>query len=668
MMEISMETAIAGFERYLRARYPNSSTAKHYVHDVQQLQQQITKAPRAITPTDITEFVEAQLAQGLAARTVNRRLSALHEFFEWLAREHDPEDWGNPVQWRQHHVKEGKTLPRDASEADLARLFAQISAPRDVALFRLMLDAGLRVGEVAGLQVTDLTLDAAGESGRLRVLGKGSQERFVWVLGETLTAVQTWLAERPASAEPALFLTRRRRAFSVRGIQERLQHYCQLAGVQISPHQLRHSFGRRMAEAEMPVTSLAELLGHAQVTTTQIYISGAALEVRADYQAAIERLPAARASVELPDTAPATRDEDVWTLADVSPAAVTPPPAPPAVDAAPYWEGLPAWLTAQLTAYLRACQSRWQANYVVHHTRTRARTLRQLWRGLLADAAFPELSAVRQHHVQAYVEARLAAGRSAATVNRELSELWAFLRYAEAHGVPLSPGVFRVARPKEGARLPRFLSDSDYQRLVAHVQQQTATGTRDACLDRLWFYLLSDAGLRLGEVCALQLGDIDLPSARLLVRAGKNMRDRSVPLASRVLQALRAYLPQRGMSTLPHLLLFQGQPLHPTLIQNRLQRYGAQVNVAVSPHRLRHTLATRLLNAGMPITSLQQVLGHEQISTTMIYAHVHNQTVQRDFERAFARLHPTDTLADALFNTPTHVSVIQSVVSEDNCV
>ncbi len=184
----------------------------------------------------------------------------------------------------------------------------------------------------------------------------------------------------------------------------------------------------------------------------------------------------------------------------------------------------------------------------------------------------------------------------------------------------------------------------------------------------MWFSLLSDTGLRLGEVCALQLGDIDLSAARLMVRAGKNMRDRSVPLSGQVQQALRAYLPQRGASTLPHVLLFQGHPLNPALIQRRLRRYGTQVDVAVSPHRLRHTLATRLLNAGMPITSLQQVLGHEQISTTMLYAHVHNQTVQRDFERAFARLHPTDTLADALFNSPTPVSVIQSVVSEDNCV
>jgi hypothetical protein len=79
---------------------------------------------------------------------------------------------------------------------------------------------------------------------------------------------------------------------------------------------------------------------------------------------------------------------------------------------------------------------------------------------------------------------------------------------------------------------------------------------------------------------------------------------------------------------------------------------------------LRHTLATRLLNEGMPITSLQKLLGHEQLDTTLIYARVHDETVRRDYERASAHLKPERSLADELFNAPTQVVESQPVTVE----
>lgn len=668
---MEMGTALQRFERYLSARYPNSSTAKHYVHDIQQFQKYIQKAPRAISTADVDAFVHAQLEEGLTASTVNRRLSALHEFFELLARESAADDWPNPVQRRRHRVKEGQALPRDASEEELARLFDQIEHPRDRAMFRLMLDAGLRVGEVATLQVADLTVSLDEPRARLRVRGKGSQERFVWLLEDTLACVQTWLAERPAVADPAMFVTRRRRAFSVRGIQERLQYYCKLAGVSISAHQLRHSFGRRMAEADMPVTSLAALLGHSQVTTTQTYISGAALEIQADYQAAIERLAAERTSgvpaLDARSTPPDPAD-DVWALAGVSPGTAVSPPARPDIDLACYWEGLPGWLTQRLESYIHARQQHWKPSQRKHHTRTRLRTLRSIWHWLIAEEGLSSLEALRRVHIQNYIAMRLTNGLSPATVNRELSELWALLRYYEERAVAISPGVFRVSRPKEGTRLPRFLSEADYQRLEQHLLVQTQARSRDDLLDRAWFYLLSEAGLRLSEVRDLKLADIDLGGARLTVRQGKGKRDRCLPLSPRLQQVLRDYLPQRGPGASLHLLLYRQEPLNPSLIQGRLQRYGEQAQVAVSPHRLRHTLATRLLNEGMPITSLQRLLGHEHIATTLLYARVHNETVRRDFERAYARLNPTPSLAEALFGADTYVDTSQSVSSELDCV
>jgi site-specific recombinase XerD len=668
-----MERAIEQFERYIKSRYPNSVTARHYVNDLQQFSRLIRKPPRAVTRKDVDRFVEDQLERGLAATTINRRLAALHELFEYLADETQYPEWPNPVNWKRHKVKPGKPLPRDVSDPDVERLFAQITHPRDKAMFRLMLDVGLRVGEVAALRIGDLVVTIDGSRGRLRVRGKGNKERFMWLLPETLGIVQAWLEQRPAIADESLFVTRRKKGFSERGIQERLAYYCQKAGVKVSPHQLRHTFGRHMAEAGMPVTSLAALMGHAQVTTTQIYIAGAGVKLQADYQAAVERLRAGRpADDSSPDNErkSSTENTDIWTLAGVdrTSSASFQPTTTADMDLSRYWKGLPDWLVGPIQEYITYRQRRWKPSQMRNHTRARLNTLRRVWRWLLDEKQVGSIADLQRAHVQSFVEARLAAGISSGTVNTELSDLWAFLGYLEERGHPVSPSVFRVKRPKQGDPVPRFLSESDFRRLESTVLQATTTGRRNDLLDRAWFYLLGEAGLRIGETCDLRLGDIDLAAQRLIVRQGKENRDRSVPLSPTLLAALEAYLPVRDSAQTDHLLIYRQQAVKAGLIWGRLHRYGRQAQVEVSPHRLRHTLATRLLNEGMPITSLQRLLGHEKLDTTLLYARVHNETVRRDYERACARLAPAPSLADELFNAPTHVVEPQLVTEGVNCV
>jgi len=672
-----MEQAIEQFERYIKSRYPNSSTARHYVHDLRQFNQLIGKTPQAVRREDVDRFVEDQLERGLAATTVNRRLAALHEFFEYQAEEKQEIEWPNPVNWKRHKVKAGKPLPRDASEAEIERLFEQIMHPRDKAMFRLMLDVGLRAKEVTTLRSSDLT-EGNGTLGRLRVRGKGDKERFVWLMPETLQVVQAWLEQRPEVEDETMFITRRKKGFSVRGIQERLSHYCRLAGVKVSPHQLRHTFGRRMAEAEMPVTSLAALMGHAKVTTTQVYIAGASIAVQADYQAAIEHLEAAR--LEAPSawadgqeqSASTAETSDVWTLAGVEPTSfASSQPTTIEMDLSRYWAELPGWLTSLLQEYILYRQRRWKPSQVRNHTRARLNTLRRVWRWLLGSERSTELSSIadlQRTHVQDFVDARLLAGIRSGTVNAELTDLWAFLGYLEERGHPVRSSVFRVKRPKRGDPLPRFLSENDYQRLENTVLQATQGGERDDLLDRAWFYLLSEAALRISEVCDLRLGDIDLAAQRLIVRQGKENRDRTVPISPTLRLALSAYLPQRGQAQTDHLLIYSQQAASADMIWKRLHRYGQQAQVTVSPHRLRHTLATRLLNQGMPITSLQRLLGHEKLDTTLVYARVHNETVRLDYERAYARLTPAPALADEFFNAPTNVSEPRPVTAENNCV
>jgi len=679
-----MKQAIKHFEQYIKSRYPNSTTARHYGHDLRLFSRFVGKAPRAVTSKDVSRFVEDQLARGLAATTVNRRLAALRQFFEYLVYEAQDAEWPNPVNWKRQRVKSGKTLPRDVSDADVKRLFEQITQPRDRVMFQLMLDVGLRVGEVSALRLSDLTTTNNNSNGRLRVCGKGSKERFVYLLPETLSVVQAWLDQRPAVADEALFVTRRRKGFTVRGIQERLAHYSRLAGVEVSPHQIRHTFGRRMAEAGMPVTSLSALMGHAQVTTTQIYISGAGVELQADYQAAIERLRAARLDDPLTlNDEPgggtvAAETDDVWDLAGVKPNFAPardqfleepgPMPLQPAAesqtDLSRFFRGLPAWLGELLEAHIIYRQRRWKRSQVRNNTRARSTALRGVWRWLVDEAGISSIADLRGTHVQSYVDARLAAGISSGTVNAALSDLWSFLNYLDEREHSVNPSVFRVKRPKNGDPLPRFLGENEFQRLESAVLQATEAGRRDDLLDRAWFYLLSDAGLRLSEVRDLRLGDVDLRAQRLIVRQGKENRDRCVPLSPTLRAALKAYLPVRGTAQTDHVLTLHKRPVRDSTISGRLRLYGQEAQVRVSPHRLRHTLATRLVNEGMPITSLQRLLGHEMLATTMVYARVHNETVRCDYERAHARL----SVADKSFNAPTQTGESQLANAEAHCV
>ncbi len=673
---MQVQESISEFERYLRRRYPTSSTAKHYVSDVRVAFRHFGRVPRDVTRKEVGEFTGQQLAKGLAATTVNRRLSSLHHFFDFLADEADDDTWSNPVDWRLHRVAEPQRLPRDASEADVERLFAHIEHPRDELMFRLMYVAGLRAGEVAALCIDDFIPSNHPEGSRLRVRGKGDKERVVPLTAELAERWERYLSQRPPVEDDAVFITRRKRRITVRGIQDRLAHHAGQAGVSITSHRLRHTFGSRMAEGQMPLSSLSSMMGHAQVSTTQRYIAGAAVDVRADYQAAMSRLaaecpgsplsPAASSQALEATLVPGQAETDGTATKRRGGETLEEP-----TDVNRLWDGLPDWLTESLTAYIHHCRGCWKPSQANHHTRARAYALRQAWRWLVEERDVTGFSSLRRTDLQAYVDSRLRAGRAATTINRELRDLWAFLRYVEGRGQTVVPGVFRVACLKQGQPLPRFLTESEYRRLERQILVRTTTGTYNDHVDRAIFYLLAHAGLRLGELLDLRVSDVDLTRKRLMVRQGKGRRDRAVPLSEPVVSTLGAYLRVRESVSTDHVFISKGQRIKGNLVQRRLKRYGNESQVHVSPHRLRHTLATRLVNVGMDIVSIQRLLGHQRITTTMVYARVHDKTVQDHFHRAMAKLEGEAATPGpaTLFREPSSFPVTPSVcVSAPNCV
>lgn len=292
---------IERFKKWLRRKAPNASTPIHYGNDLELFFSWLGKNPNEVTVQDIDAYIEHSQNQGHSYATVNRRLAALRSFFNFLSVESDNPSH-NPVVPKRHFIHIGQQLPRDIQDPIVERLFSVITGPRDRAMFLLMLRCGLRVGEVRNLSLNDLYLDPAfGSLPRIWLHGKGGSQRVVYLSSQPLTALQVWLAIRPLVKEEAVFLNRFGRRLSVTGIQSRLMKYCREAGVWVTCHQLRHTFGRHLTEARVPVTSIQRLLGHARLRTTEVYLHVSDIQVQQDYETAMQSV-IQRLTIENPGT------------------------------------------------------------------------------------------------------------------------------------------------------------------------------------------------------------------------------------------------------------------------------------------------------------------------------------------------------------------------------
>jgi len=161
------------------------------------------------------------------------------------------------------------------------------------------------------------------------------------------------------------------------------------------------------------------------------------------------------------------------------------------------------------------------------------------------------------------------------------------------------------------------------------------------------------SGLRTAEVRSLKLPDIEWEAKRVRIVQSKGLKDRLVPLSEASIQALKSYLELCGPSdALPeYVFIFRHAPLTRTYCFERLQTYGKHCGFRARPHQLRHSCATLLLNAGAPVLSVQTILGHKQVNTTLAYARLYNGTVAADYYSAMNRVErqltlPEDNMAE----------------------
>jgi site-specific recombinase XerD len=185
-------------------------------------------------------------------------------------------------------LREQQRLPRPVQEEDLKRFFAVIESRRDFAMFLLMLRCGLRIGEVASLQMADLFLEE--EFPRIVARGKGSRERGVYLSKQAERVLREYLVERPQVKSEFVFLSYQLDGLSTTAIHKRLMRYRESAGINFSAHRLRHSFANDMLNADAPITSIQKLMGHRWIESTQTYVIANDKQVCADYYAACEKL------------------------------------------------------------------------------------------------------------------------------------------------------------------------------------------------------------------------------------------------------------------------------------------------------------------------------------------------------------------------------------------
>lgn len=279
-------------DAYLRVlktqRHLSPHTTTNYALDLAQLRAFAEgRALASLSYFDIRRFTSQMHAQGLNARSIARKLSCWRGFYRWLAEQISLP--ANPVEGLKA-PKKNKPLPKALGVDDAYRLVAhhggdEATPAANRAMFELLYSSGLRVSELAGLDIQDRSDTQYTSLGwvdvtqaEVRVTGKGNKQRIVPVGKAAISAIQDWLILRPQldkTQSPALFLNERGTRISVRSIQLRLKAHAQAMGIpaDVHPHVLRHSFASHVLQSSGDLRAVQEMLGHSSITATQVYTS-----------------------------------------------------------------------------------------------------------------------------------------------------------------------------------------------------------------------------------------------------------------------------------------------------------------------------------------------------------------------------------------------------------
>jgi integrase/recombinase XerD len=258
----------------------------------------------------------------------------------------------------------------------------------------------------------------------------------------------------------------------------------------------------------------------------------------------------------------------------------------------------------------------------------------------LAQAGIRGAQQITQEHVAAHLDALAERGLSARSRARHLSALRTFHRFLCAENISRADPTEDVDSPRSARKLPAYLTLQEVEALLGSPDERTPRGARD----RAMLELLYATGLRVSELTRLPVDHLDL-QAGYLVAQGKGRKERMVPVGGEAAKKVRSYL--RG----PRQKLLRGREARSLFVTERgrastrqgfwklLKRYALKsgIRTLISPHKLRHSFATHMLERGADLRAIQEMLGHADLSTTQIYTHVNRARLKAVYDRSHPR-------------------------------
>jgi integrase/recombinase XerC len=261
------------------------------------------------------------------------------------------------------------------------------------------------------------------------------------------------------------------------------------------------------------------------------------------------------------------------------------------------------------------------------------------------SGATPDPASLTAVDLRGLLTALHEAGFAKTSIARKLASLRSFYRFGQREGWVKTNPARALRNPRKGRTLPHFLTTEEIGKLLAAPAARTPMGLRDrAILETLY-----SAGLRVSELVGLNDGDVDMAQGILRVR-GKGRKERLAPLGSYALKALVAWMKVRKVAPrepqgreAPVFTNRFGTRLTTRSVGRLLEKYLAEtgLDARTSPHTLRHSFATHLLDRGADVRSVQELLGHKSLVTTQIYTHVTTASLRAAYEKAHPRARST---------------------------
>jgi site-specific recombinase XerD len=262
----------------------------------------------------------------------------------------------------------------------------------------------------------------------------------------------------------------------------------------------------------------------------------------------------------------------------------------------------------------------------------------------------PDWTALRRDDFRYYLRFLGRGKLSRAAIQLRFSALRTFYRFLIREGVVGASPVRNLALPKVEKRNPIFLTVQQFEALAAAPSKEMQAASKAGDFDPAIYFrdaaileVIYSCGLRVSELCQLCAGDLDRPEQTVRVR-GKGKKERLVPIGLPALDAITDYWRRAGHSPAADMPVFWAnvkniRPLSPRTVQLRLKKYlrSAGLDPNLTPHKLRHSFATHILDAGADLRSVQELLGHAHLATTQVYTHITTERLKKSYQKAHPR-------------------------------